>query len=134
MSDPDLKTRLSQAREEMLFKEHLQQIFGQRHTEFSSTLRDSLRELWKLAKSSADGTRAHRQQKKFKEALEEQDQTKQRVMQRPTLYPAKTGKWTPEVPAASDRDRTKPPCSSCGGRGMGDYPYPCDTCGGSGNA
>jgi len=125
-SDPELEGRLFQAREEALFHKHLRQVFGDRHVEFSADLRVMLRELWTLGRVTKEsGLVAGDMHKIYT--------TPRKRLTRKQTYPATVGVMSPEWPAASKRDTTRPACPSCGGRGVGDYPHACNTCGGTGN-
>lgn len=105
------------------FKQHIHDTFGDGADSFSDELLERLQHLWLLG-NQEDLAEAEAQEKARKLAMDHGH---------PKIYPATTGKWTPEWPVSSDRDRSRPACPSCGGRGLGDYPYPCDSCGGTGN-
>jgi len=108
---------------EKLFQEHLQEAFGDRREEFSAILTDHLRRLWLLGvKTRAPEDMTAREEDAFITGAEDK------------IYPATVGKCSPDWGASDERNRKRPPCPSCGGRGLGDYPYPCNTCGGTGNA
>lgn len=108
---------------EKLFQEHLQEAFGDRREDFTVMLTNQLRQLWLLGLKT-----------RLPEDMTPRDEDEFLTGVTGKLYPETVGKWSPEWPASSDRDRKRPACPSCGGRGLGDYPYPCTTCGGSGNA
>ena len=109
-------------RYEQLFQEHLKEAFGDRKDEFTVQLTDRLRKLWMLGvKTSRPEDMTPREEDVFLTGVVKKQ------------YPATVGKWVPEWTASERRDRSRPPCPSCGGRGVGDYPFPCNTCGGSGN-
>lgn len=168
VDDPDLPLRLGLARLEALFEQHLRQVFGDRHVEFTKQLRDRLRELWLLGVETrtGDDMTSREIEQMFRRPLSQmrddefvsatrgamkkviQDVERGRMPTPdeaahlapealpppPKRYPATVGTWSPEWPASSERDTTRPACPSCGGRGLGDYPFPCNVCGGSGNA
>lgn len=125
-----LQRRLEVARQEATFEVHLRKVFGERHAEFSKALRDNLRELWRLALHTDVPTA---RETGARETGIREEQGSPAARSRPP-YAATVGKWVPEHGPAAQRDVTCPPCPSCGGRGLGDYPFACNACGGSGNA
>lgn len=109
-------------RYEELFEQHMKESFGDRREDFTVNLTNHLRKLWMLGlKTPRPEDMTVREEDAFITGVKNK------------LYPATVGKCSPDWGASDERDRTRPPCPSCGGRGLGDYPYPCNTCGGSGN-
>jgi hypothetical protein len=129
VDDPELEFRLEKARYEGLFEQHLRQVFGERHSEFSTVLRSQLRELWELARTPFIA-------RFVKDVGMRIDPLHQEVADPQVVpnmqYPGTTASVSPR-PASPQRDRRRPPCRHCGGDGMGDYPYACNHCGGTGN-
>jgi len=150
-----LERRLARARSEKAFEDCLRHVFGERHADFSSRLRRDLFTLWETGLALGPlHCRAYKgspgpggfgrfppelsydsppDSPEVSEPSEPQAKAKLALDPKPKLYPATVGKWEPEWGASSERNCTRPPCPSCGGRGLGDYPFPCDTCGGTGN-
>jgi hypothetical protein len=151
VDDPLLKQRLLRAKSEHAFEQCLGHVFGERHAQFSPQLRRDLFTLWELGLALGpphcreyEGSNGPGGFGRFPpELIFDRESAESnpagvpvtRARENTQTYPAKVGSWSPECPASSERNTTRPACPSCGGgRGMGDYPFPCDTCGGSGNA
>lgn len=117
------------------FEEHLHEVFGDGANRFSDTLREHLHKLWELGQEKPDpghtplhwGTENDVQMQERLEDAAVPSKGKRK------LYPATIGFEPAGWGAPLDRDRTRPPCRDCGGRGLGDYPFPCHSCNGTGN-
>lgn len=162
VDDPDLSLRLAKARSDQIFEDCLRHVFGERHSDFSPRLRRDLYRLWELGLSLGplhcsqyDGRLGPGGFGRFPPEevppAEEASSAGKTPPAEETLpagktppadaphspaskrYPATTGKMVPPMCPPSDRDCSRPPCSFCGGTGMGDYPFPCNRCGGNGN-
>ena len=139
VGDPDLERRLNVARTEALFERHLNKVFGEGHAKFTPQLREHLRQLWRLALDSEPPVEREMTVREEDELIKRIEFAKlqgipvSRAHERTQAYPSTVGTWQPEAGPAIGRDTSKPPCPTCGGRGLGDYPYACNRCGGSGN-
>jgi hypothetical protein len=125
--DPDLLERLAETRKERLFEQHLREVFGERHAEFSRMLRHDLRRLWELGRGTAHLRNEYGQ---FGVSLPEDFKTS------PTFkYAAIPNQYSNATPSGY-RDTSRPACAYCEGTGLKDAPLPheCPQCDGSGNS
>jgi len=129
-------------RADTLFEQHMVEVFGDRAGDFSESLRANLRGLWE--RGAVAGLRGVVQERgpeppSRDDEMRQSEQMIQRLPEQEVRtdderYPAVAKGMQPPGFPSGQRDTRVPMCGSCGGTGMGDYPFECNSCGGTGNA